>query len=274
MQTINLMHPENSDVKYELIQFPDGEPHLKFISEINHKEKFSVISRITNPIDLFILMQAGRILNRHGVQFVIFIPYLMSMRMDRVISFQEDYSLELVANLINSLHAKQIFLFEPHSLRSVELIKNSKIIPVTSHVLKEHLTEDSVICYPDVGAKGRYGLLPNPFVTFTKKRDPNTGRILSLEVEETNLEEKAKVPSIIVIDDLCDGGGTFALVANKLKELYPDAKLTIIVGHMVNPKGIETLHNNYNQVYFTNTYKDWKVDYENVKVINFISKFL
>lgn len=271
MQTINLMHPENSDVKYELIQFPDGEPHLKFTSEINHKEKFSVVSRITNPTDLFVLMQAGRILNRHGVQFAIFIPYLMSMRMDRVISFQEDYSLELVANLINSLNAEQIFLFEPHSLRSVELIKNSKIIPVTSHVLSEHLTEDSVICYPDAGAKERYGLLPNPFVTLTKKRDLDTGRILSLEVEETNLGEGDKVSSIIVIDDLCDGGGTFALTAGKLKELYPDAKLTIVVGHMVNPKGIETLHDNYDQVYFTNTYKDWKVDYENVEVINFVS---
>ena len=80
-----------------------------------------------------------------------------------------------------------------------------------------------------------------------------------------------KVSSIIVIDDLCDGGGTFALTAGKLKELYPDAKLTIVVGHMVNPKGIETLHDNYDQVYFTNTYKDWKVDYENVEIINFVS---
>ena len=36
-------------------------------------------------------------------------------------------------------------------------------------------------------------------------------------------------------------------------------------------KSIETLYKNYNQVYFTNTYKDWKVDYKNVEVINFIS---
>lgn len=28
MQMLNLIRPEKSDVKYEVIQFPDGEPHI------------------------------------------------------------------------------------------------------------------------------------------------------------------------------------------------------------------------------------------------------
>ena len=28
MQILNLIRPEKSDVKYEVIQFPDGEPHI------------------------------------------------------------------------------------------------------------------------------------------------------------------------------------------------------------------------------------------------------
>lgn len=28
MQVLNLIRPENSDIKYDIIQFPDGEPHI------------------------------------------------------------------------------------------------------------------------------------------------------------------------------------------------------------------------------------------------------
>lgn len=31
---------------------------------------------------------------------------------------------------------------------------------------------------------------------------------------------------------------------------------------MVNPKGIENLSKNFNHVWFTNSYKDWKKDWE------------
>lgn len=37
---------------------------------------------------------------------------------------------------------------------------------------------------------------------------------------------------------------------------FPDRKLAIYVTHMVNPKGITTLSENYDEVYFTNSYKD------------------
>lgn len=59
------------------------------------------------------------------------------------------------------------------------------------------------------------------------------------------------------MDDLCDAGGTFVEIANKIREVNPDRKLAIYVTHMVNPKGITTLSENYDEVYFTNSYADW-----------------
>ena len=55
-------------VKYKVIQFPDGEPHIA-LKNIDRKDNLSVICRICNPTDLFILMQVGDILNRQGVLF-------------------------------------------------------------------------------------------------------------------------------------------------------------------------------------------------------------
>lgn len=44
------------------------------------------------------------------------------------------------------------------------------------------------------------------------------------------------------------------------------------VTHMVNPKGITTLSENYKEVYFTNSYKDWNKETlpDNVKVIEIV----
>lgn len=63
------------------------------------------------------------------------------------------------------------------------------------------------------------------------------------------------------MDDLCDAGGTFVGIANKIREVNPDRKLAIYVTHMVNPKGI------------TNSYADWD-EYmklpDNVRIIKVI----
>lgn len=53
---------------------------------------------------------------------------------------------------------------------------------------------------------------------------------------------------------------------------YPDRERHIYVTHMVNPKGITTLSENYKKVYFTNSYKDWdnEVLPNNVEVIKVV----
>lgn len=69
-----------------------------------------------------------------------------------------------------------------------------------------------------------------------------------------------------------DGGGTFKGIAQLLGFHYPDRERTIYVTHMVNPKGITTLSENYKEVYFTNSYKDWNKETlpDNVKVIEIV----
>lgn len=67
-------------------------------------------------------------------------------------------------------------------------------------------------------------------------------------------------------------GGTFKGIAQLLGFHYPDRERTIYVTHMVNPKGITTLSENYKEVYFTNSYKDWNKETlpDNVKVIEIV----
>lgn len=267
MQILNLIRPEKSDVKYEVIQFPDGEPHI-VLNGIDRKDDLTVVCRVCNPTDLFILMQVGDILNRQGILFGLNIVYLMSMRMDRVISYDESFSLNVVTQVINDMFPQAVHVLEPHSHKVQDLIDEywgdiATPMPDFEGYLK---------VYPDKGALQRYGGDPNSDVICSKVRDPKIGQLSGFKIENPEVIEKNVNLPFVVIDDLCDGGGTFKGIAQLLGFHYPDRDRTIYVTHMVNPKGITTLSENYKEVYFTNSYKDWNKETlpDNVKVIEIV----
>lgn len=271
MKVINLINNENSDVKYELTTFPDGEPHIKFLDDIDRKDTYNVVCRITNPNELFIVMQVGHILKRQGVVFNLIILYLMSMRMDRVINFNEAFTLEIVANMINSFEAEHVYVFEAHSDRTFKLIKNSEpynglsFSPDYNKMREDcYESENAVICFPDHGAYERYSKDFYPtsaYICMNKVRDlDNKGVIKSMEISKMQLPfmHEEDVKQITIIDDLCDGGGTFCWAASILREKFGnDVKLNIFIKHMVNPVGLKKLINSFDNVYITDSYKDW-----------------
>ena len=269
MHVLNLVRPEKSDIKFEIITFPDGEPHIR-LEGIDRKDKVIVVCRITSPKDLFILLQTGDILNRHEVTFALHIYYLMSMRMDRVISFNEACSLKTVSDLINSMNPESVNVLEPHSHKTEALIKEfwgslePRIPDFTGYIP----------VYPDSGAVNRYQTLGEVLMC-SKTCNPDTGKLEGFHIENPELlqDEDFKGFPLVVMDDLCDAGGTFTGIADKIREVDPDRKLAVYVTHMVNPKGITALSGNYDEVYFTNSYADWD-EYmklpDNVRIIKVI----
>ena len=254
MQSLNLIRPEISDISYEVFHFPDGEVHIK-LCEINRKEETIVLCRITNAEDLFILMQVGDILNRQGVKWYLTIYYLMSMRMDRVINFNESFSLKVVTGIINSLHPNGVKVVHPHSERTLELLKAYSEGSYHPNYLQ---FINYQLCYPDKGAMQRYGQQYTndyPVLIGEKVRNLETGKIEKIIIK--NPQARDYTVPIMVVDDLCDAGGTFIGIYNAIKEIDSEAKVSISVVHMVNRKGIENLSKYYDKVIFTNSYKDW-----------------
>ena len=269
-KTINLIHPDKSDVKFELGSFPDGEMHIKLLDDIDHKMQYAVVCRIKSSDDLFVLQQIGDILNRHEVVFDLFIYYLMGARMDRVMNFNEAFSLKIIANVINDMKADKVYLFHPHSKAVYRLINNA-------YDMEENISmstgepsfndEDTVICYPDLGASERYAKngIANTMI-LRKKRDPNNkGAIVSMEIAQFPMK---KFKNVIIVDDLCDAGGTFVRAAKLIKEKYPDVKLGIFVRHLVNQAGLVNLVDNFDHVYITNSYTDWDEQTKSIDKVN------
>lgn len=265
MQIINLINKDKGDIVYDIINFSDGEKHIKFITEINRKDSVKVICRITSMDELFILMQVGDILNRMEVEWALVITYLMGMRMDRVMSFNEAFSLKIVAKTINDMHPDAVFVVEPHSDRTLKLINNST--PLMNRFAEAAMTDPEhnyMVVFPDAGAKLRYGkALENkvPMMTCHKKRDPATGKLSGFGIDNPEvLNEYPECNAFFVIDDLCDGGGTFCGIADQLKELRPDFHRTLAITHAVSARGIYKVMDYYNDLFITNSYADWGND--------------
>lgn len=265
MQNLNLIDKNKSNIDYDIIKFNDGEYHIKFKTEVNRKDRVQVLTRISSMTDLFILMQVADILNRMEVEWAVIITYLMGMRMDRVITFNEAYTLKLMANTINDMHASAIYIVEPHSDKTLTLIKNSIAINNKYLEMLQELPDasDYIIVFPDAGAKARYmnDNITLPVLTCKKKRDVNTGALSGFEIE--NPEVLDTLPDghdykFFVLDDLCDGGGTFCGIAELLKKAMPNAKCSLAVTHAVNEKGFENVCKYYDYFYVTDSYRNWK----------------
>ena len=265
MQILNLIHIENSTIKYKVFHFPDGEIQIE-LGEFSHKEDVLIKCRITNAEELMVLCQVMDILDRHEIEYSTRIYYLMSMRMDRVMDFNRPFSLKVVTKILNSYNCQSYEIIEPHSNTTQTLCKHC--YPFYGECRPDF--SNYQIVFPDAGAKERYslGYEQDLCITCSKVRDEATGRILEIKIN--NPEDLLKKP-LMIIDDLCDGGGTFCGIAQAFSKLgITKDKLNISVVHMVNPKGIENLSKNFNHVWFTNSYKDWENLPENITMLDII----
>ena len=269
--TINFAQPEQSNIRFRIHTFNDGETHLIIEDEINHKKQYEIITRVCNATDLFVLLQCCDILNRHGVEYSIRISYFMSMRMDRVMTWNESFTLKLVGDLFNTVNkAYEVSILEPHSNRIYDLVNN--LYFNDSYFFYREIEDVGYDCvvYPDKGAKNRYRASifgVNNSAYAEKTRDVTTGAIIDYKLYGEEAIKNAS--SICVIDDLCDGGRTFVELAKLITEINPDAILHLYIVHAVNANGIRNVSDYYDEVITTNSFADWKFpELSNVRVEN------
>ena len=266
MNCINFITGEG----YKVINYPDGEKHLK-IDELDLKQQVVIDCRITNSDDLFILMQLSDILNRLEVKVChIRIWYLMGMRCDRLFSMNEAFTLKLVANVINSFNSSTVEVVEAHSNRTGDLIKNYCSVGSELHSVYEDHRHSHVFCLPDKGAALRYRWIKD-CITCEKVRDVATGELKGFSVGSIVADKEPN--KIMVMDDLCDGGGTFVGIAELLRKEYNPKELCLAVVHAIQEEGIKRVASVYDKIYITNSYRDWDKWEElpkNVHVTKFI----
>lgn len=248
MKTININNQQN----ISLFLFPDNQPHVNIAAAINEGDEVKVVCSITDSIKLVQLLECSNALdNLFAKKKILIIPYLMAARYDRLMQPGDSIDLKVVCDLINMCGFEKVYLYDVHSDTSTVLIKN--VISISNFALVQvYDKSDSILICPDAGAVKKVGAYLKwnrnlmDVVYCNKVRELVTGAI-TLKVLEP---EKCNDRNCVIIDDLCDGGGTFLAIASQIKPKY----LTLIVTHGIFSKGVETLKKHFDHIIVSDSY--------------------
>lgn len=182
------------------------------------------------------LAQLKTLLDHKGINANLVMKYLPYGRQDKQVSNDATFGLRTFASLLNGLSFQQVGVIDPHS-DVVEIIKNCTVIhPYTAIKVAVDLTETELVCYPDKGAVKKYTKLHyHPFVYGDKVRNQDTGKIESMK-----LIGDVKGKNVLIIDDICDGGGTFCWMASLLYDAGAK-EVNLYTSHGIFSKGLKPL---------------------------------
>lgn len=259
-----------------IIRFPSGETLVRLdqdtIDDIRSSCRITMVYQSDQDImDLLLLADA---IVRSGTPISnidLFVPYFPSSRADRTEMCGEAHGLYVYANLINDLGFKSILTYDIHSSVAEACFTPGKFKSVSlSEAIVERMSapqfrplmdmlnsQSCLIIAPDKGAIKRASQVATTFsssVTFAEKvRDYATGVITHNEIRDFNNMDDGKSP-IVVVDDICAGGGTFIGIAESLIRNYnvDKSRLNLVVTHGLfnnDPMTITKLKQYYENVY-------------------------
>jgi ribose-phosphate pyrophosphokinase len=236
--------------------FPGGEPH---ISVSNTKEVEEITVRIKSFEDVGKLLVLTDALKRTGAKEIhVTIPYFPGARQDRVANWGEALTVKIYADIINAQEYSSVTIADPHSEVVVALLNNVRVRSLAwiSAVqgLDRHIFKDTVLICPDAGAFKRVESLKRlthlPMVQCTKHRDTKTGHLSSFVVHTDTLEGQ----KCVIVDDICDGGGTFLMLAPELRKKGAK-KVSLFVTHGIFSKGLSHLYSAMDLIVTTNSFQ-------------------
>lgn len=183
------------------------------------------------------LAQLKTLLDTYTPAIHLDMPYLPYARQDKRVENQSTFALATFARLLNGLGFQQVTVLDAHNNPRANAIYN-----LVDRSPRDFITDAwkasraDLIVYPDAGAEQRYFTYDTgPFIRADKVRDQATGHILNM-----TLNGSVKGKSLLIVDDLCDAGGTFKLVAERALEAGAE-DVHLYVTHGLFTKGLQTL---------------------------------
>lgn len=222
--------------------FPDNTSQIWKLDENNLNLDVATIRwDFSHEGEIMQIAQLAHLLHFSGVDRIYLdLDYLPYGRQDKWISNDATFALHSFASIINSLHFYKVSIMDPHSQVALELINKSKAFyPFSAIQHAWSLTNSEIACYPDKGAKDKYQDLYKfeSRIFGNKTRDQATGRITGYELHGTCVDRR-----ILIVDDICDGGATFKILA---EALYNDRAedVNLFVTHGLFSQGLKPLFN-------------------------------
>lgn len=246
------------------IQFPTGEKHIRIRGL---KPSDDVILCYNDPSgDLMKLGMAVDICRRADVVSIkCVMPFVPYARQDEVYVDGDPLSIQVFARFVNSLGLTKIFVTDPHSKVTPGVLDRCEVIPqhlvsqVAAIELDDMIRTPIALVAPDLGAAKKikslhmhltsqgYGHLS--VIQCDKTRDPATGRITGFKILDGDPTGK----HCLMVDDICDGGGTFAGLFEVIRDAGASGQ-SLCVTHGIFSRGAEWLLKRFDYIYASDSF--------------------
>lgn len=178
------------------------------------------------------------------------LPYVPGARQDRSNPTGDVlFTAMSVAGMINQRDFSRVIILDPHSPVTPLCINRVREFPLARIAKRFDNRAFNGVIAPDKGARDRAekfaGTLGVNVTYGSKSRDVATGRLSGFDIKV----EAGR--HYLVVDDICDGGGTFVGLGEKIREQGATADL--YVTHGIFSKGTTALKQIYENIYTTDS---------------------
>lgn len=202
--------------------------------EFEHENEFLHVAQLKKLISVL----------KPNISISLNVPYFPYARQDHVVSNATTFALRSFLELLSSLRFNEVYTVDLHSNIPFEYIDNlTNVYP--NQAIKNAIDsfQPDLIVFPDKGAQMRYAhRFTLPHISIHKERDQLTGYLtIKGIINNDNINLSGK--KCLIVDDLCDGGGTFILAAQEL--FNADVKeVGLYTTHGIYSKGVQVLKDN------------------------------
>lgn len=213
----------------------------------------------------------------------LYLPYLPYARADRRFSEGSIIPLQIFTFMLAKINSivpiKTLYVDDLHSQvarneltnHDINFEERTQLECFKSHVLYSHVPEYSAIVAPDKGSVEKARTIANymklPLIVINKERKDGKISTTLDHFEENDLifdksmVDKFDLSNVLVVDDICDGGGTFVSVAKTLREIPTMGALHLHVTHGIfSGDAIKNLNEYYSRIYACNVYSAIKIN--------------
>lgn len=220
--------------------FPDRTSQIWKLPEqfVQKNVLYKIIWEFENEGELIHVAQLAKLLVATSFVYpTLGIPYLPYGRQDKKITNESTFALKAFMMLIRQIEVDNIYTLDAHNKNEIYPIINMNVNKEIKFAIDS--TECHFVCFPDKGASQRgYDIQNKHFFCLEKIRNQLTGNIEGLKLENDLYNLKNK--SVLIVDDICDGGRTFIEAA---KLLYNEGvkEVSLYITHGLFTKGLQVL---------------------------------
>lgn len=232
--------------------FSDG---AKAVCLIGHPPHFADTAFITCIADGGLhdtLFNVGQVLDivrnlNPRIKTTLYLPYIPYARADRHMVDRDSFGLSVFAKVLNGFNFDKVVVVDPHSDVAPGMIERCKVISQSDVIGTDPMTgwfctKDFLLVAPDAGSLKKIGkvasMLKRDVVVLGKDRDVATGNITNTRILGDSSVVEGR--DCIIVDDICDGGGTFIAAAQALYSAGASS-VELYVTHGIFSRGLAPL---------------------------------